>query len=127
MREQGAKQVCICPSLAAAASCPPSRARSSPHARFGRRSAIVVISARAARLERQYTHMVRLCLHCGGGGGTAGHVTGGSSGAPPAPGFSGAGVVCDSLDCGVYFERRKLAHEGATLRALAERCAGMWP
>ena len=33
---------------------------------------------------------------------------------------SGAGnVVCDSLDCGVYFERRKLAHELDTMSGLA--------
>ncbi len=28
------------------------------------------------------------------------------------------GVVCDSLDCGAYFERRKLAHELSSLSAL---------
>ena len=35
----------------------------------------------------------QVCLHCGGGGGRA---------VAAGPG----GIVCDSLDCGVYFERR---------------------
>ena len=30
------------------------------------------------------------------------------------------GIVCDSLDCGVYFERRKLAAELAAVEALAD-------
>ena len=29
------------------------------------------------------------------------------------------GIVCDSLDCGVYFERRKLHYELAAVAALA--------
>ena len=103
--------------------------------------------------------MVRMCLHCGGGGGgralegawgkgrllgemeagprneAAGTVhamapvlrgldygSGGSGGAALASRrCAGAGnVVCDSLDCGVYFERRKLVHELATMAALTE-------
>ena len=45
-----------------------------------------------------------------------------------ASGFcAGAGnIVCESLDCGVYFERRKLAHELGTLSALTQSsCDGL--
>lgn len=48
---------------------------------------------------------MQVCLHCGGGGGRSiGH----------------GGILCNSLDCGVYFERRKVAHELAAASALAE-------
>ncbi len=57
-----------------------------------------LLLGRAARLERQHRHTVRLCLHCGGGGGRAVSAHGG-------------GVVCDNLDCGMYYERRKLFFE----------------
>jgi DNA polymerase zeta len=80
-----------------------------------------LLLARAARAERQNQHLVRLCLHCGGGGGA-----GGGGAAPPGPAaFAGAeevgdgGVACDSLDCGVFFERRKARREAAALAALA--------
>lgn len=33
--------------------------------------AAAVLAARWGRLERQYAHLVRLCAHCGGGGGRA--------------------------------------------------------
>ena len=48
--------------------------------------------------------LAQICGHCGGGGGRAA-VTG--------PG----GIVCDSLDCAAYFERRKTVWEAATARA----------
>jgi hypothetical protein len=101
-----------------------------------------------ARLERQYAHMVRLCLHCGGGGGrvvplSAGHSTSPGphllaalAGGPAGRRAAGVaarpacevncynagcgGVVCDSLDCGVYYERRKLLGELAVLARLLQ-------
>ena len=121
-------------------------------------ASLAVLLARTARLERQHTHMVRMCLHCGGGGGGNSGGTRGrdvdretgqmqredeavgpdpSRSHPSAawgdrqPSFSSAatasglcagagGVVCDSLDCGVYFERRKLAQELVTMSALTQ-------
>ena len=68
--------------------------------------AAAVLSFRASRLDRHHATLVRVCLHCGGGG------------APPsAP--PGDGVGCDSLDCAVFFERRKTAHELAASLGLA--------
>ena len=49
--------------------------------------------------------LVRACLHCGGGGGR-----------DP----SGGGIACDSLDCGVFFERVKARAEAAAARALCD-------
>lgn len=63
-----------------------------------------VLPARVNRSERQYVNMVRLCSACGGGGGL------------PSP---DGGIVCASLDCGIYFERRKVWHELQTARAVA--------
>jgi len=51
----------------------------------------------------------QVCLHCGGGGDSR-------RSRDRAPG----GVVCDSLDCGVYFERRKMAFEVAAAQAQLE-------
>ena len=35
------------------------------------------------------------------------------------------GIVCDSLDCGVYYERRKVAHELAAAAALSKAGLGL--
>lgn len=67
--------------------------------------AAAVLTARAGRLERQYVQLVRICLHCGAGGGRN---------------VQTGGIVCDSLDCGVYYERRKVAHELAAASALGQ-------
>ena len=67
--------------------------------------AAAVLTARSGRLEQQYVQLVRICLYCNGGGGR--HVQDG-------------GIVCDSLDCGVYYERRKVAHELAAANALGQ-------
>ena len=48
----------------------------------------------------------QVCLHCGGGGDSR-------RTRERAPG----GIVCDSLDCGVYYERRKVAFEMAAAAA----------
>ena len=48
--------------------------------------------------------LLQVCLHCGGGGGGGQH----------------GGVVCDSLDCGAYYERRKVAFEMAAAQAQLE-------
>ena len=66
--------------------------------------AVGVLGSRTARLERQHQQLVRLCLHCGGGGG----------GDP-----LGGGVVCESLDCGVFYERKKSWRELGAMSALA--------
>lgn len=64
----------------------------------------VVLAARAARLERQHQQLVRLCQSCGGGGGwDARH----------------GGVVCTSLDCGLYYESYKVVGELRSMAALA--------
>lgn len=67
--------------------------------------AAAVLTARSGRLERQYVQLVRICLHCNGGGGRQ---------------IQHGGIVCDSLDCGVYYERRKVAHELAAAAALGQ-------
>ncbi|BDA47990.1 probable DNA polymerase zeta catalytic subunit [Coccomyxa sp. Obi] len=67
--------------------------------------AAMVLSARAARLAGAQALLVRVCLHCGGGGGRK---------------ASEGGIVCDSLDCGVFFERRKATDEAAAARVLCD-------
>ena len=105
-----------------------------------------VLAARVGRLERQLTQLLRVCAHCGGGGGPDpdhGERKGAGGGLllllllfssasrlptgpwlpllplPTLPRPPG-GVVCVSLDCGVYFERRKLHHERRVAARLAE-------
>ncbi len=77
-------------------------------------SAAMVLSARAARLAASHALLVQVCQHCGGGGGgeTCSH----------GPG----GVVCDSLDCGVFFERKKAAGEAAAAAALCDAALDMF-
>lgn len=117
------------------------------------RHVVAVLMARTARLERQHAHMVRMCLHCGGGGGGEksgvpgggrvamgsseqisrryGQVSTGETGqdslAAVASGLcAGAGnVVCESLDCGVYFERRKLVSELDIMSGLTQDSCDM--
>ena len=64
---------------------------------------VAILAARAGRIERQYAQLVRVCGHCSGNGG---HQVNGE-------------VPCESLDCGVYFERRKLAYEKDVISSLA--------
>ncbi|GAX80194.1 hypothetical protein CEUSTIGMA_g7632.t1 [Chlamydomonas eustigma] len=110
-------------------------------------ASVATLMARVSRLERQHTHMVRMCLHCGGGGGGTswggciqGDPVGNTTSAHPVVAEAGSShrddrsvhgimalgsgtlvksVVCESLDCGIYFERSKLAHELKALAALA--------
>eukprot|EP00879_Flechtneria_rotunda_P013763 GHRR01014376.1.p1 GENE.GHRR01014376.1~~GHRR01014376.1.p1 ORF type:complete len:427 (+),score=142.69 GHRR01014376.1:156-1436(+) len=63
-----------------------------------------VLAARAARLERQHQHLVRLCQSCGGDGGWN---------------VRHGGVMCASLDCGVYYERYKVMGELRGMSAVA--------
>lgn len=57
---------------------------------------------------------LQICLHCGGGGGR--------------PAVTGAGgIVCDSIDCAAYFERRKTAAELATSRAQLDAALAVLP
>jgi DNA polymerase zeta len=72
-------------------------------------AAAVVLSSRAACLATSHALLVRVCHHCGGGGG-------GSQSRTHGPG----GIVCDSLDCGVFFERKKAAAEAAAAGALCD-------
>lgn len=67
--------------------------------------AAAVLAARCNRLGRQYSHLVRVCGACGGGGGAN---------------IEEGGIVCDSLDCGVFFERRKVWQELTAATALGE-------
>ena len=53
----------------------------------------------------------QVCLHCGGGGGRL---------------QSGDGITCDSLDCGVFFERRKAAGEAAAAEALCQAALALF-
>lgn len=157
--------------------CPGPTPRRDPQA------SLALLAAQVARLERQHTHMVRMCLHCGGGGGRVvplplqtqhGAAAAAGPSAAAAPGGSGGGgwgggqrggaaatfgrggchgaglgcrgargagvaacdlnsynagcggVVCDSLDCGVYFERRKLAAELGALGGLLRSVRMLW-
>lgn len=60
-----------------------------------------VLPSRLNRTERQYVHLSRICTACGGS-------SGGAHG----------DISCTSLDCGIYFERRKVYFEVRTARAL---------
>eukprot|EP00882_Tetradesmus_deserticola_P010797 GHRQ01011406.1.p1 GENE.GHRQ01011406.1~~GHRQ01011406.1.p1 ORF type:complete len:203 (+),score=80.10 GHRQ01011406.1:330-938(+) len=88
----------VCDELTRAAEPLCERCRASPQV------AAVVLAARAARLERQHQHLVRLCQSCGGGGGLN---------------VRHGGVVCGSLDCGVYYERHKVVGELRGMCAVA--------
>ncbi|GMH43547.1 hypothetical protein BSKO_11469 [Bryopsis sp. KO-2023] len=74
--------------------------------------ALAVLTSRHALLHRQFSQLVKVCLHCGGGGGRK-------------PDMDG-NVVCRSLDCGIYYERKKLAKETATARALADAASDLF-
>lgn len=71
-----------------------------------------VLPARLSRLEQRYAQLGRVCGACGGGGGSN---------------FDEGRIVCDSLDCGVYFERRKAWFELRASRALAVAGLGVLP
>ena len=73
-------------------------------------SSYAIIQQRSAQMERQHRHMVRICLHCGGGGG--GNIEDGA-------------IVCNSLDCEVYFSRVKLVHEMRVTRVLTDECGAL--
>ena len=66
--------------------------------------AAAVLASRWNATERRHAQVVRLCAHCGGGGGRA---------------LAQGGIVCDSLDCGFFFERRKLHFELEAAASLA--------
>lgn len=98
-RNIGCRQVCDALTHAAQPLC--------EDCRCNPQLATAALCARAGRLERHHAAIVRVCLHCGGGGARL----------TPPPGGS---VACDSLDCGLYFERRKAAHELAAALAFQE-------
>lgn len=59
-----------------------------------------VLPSRLNRIERQQVHIGRICTNCGGGLGSHGS------------------IACESLDCGIYFERKKVYYERQTAMAL---------
>jgi hypothetical protein len=67
------------------------------------------MQARLSRLQQQQAHLLNLCNHCGGGGGVAGE---------PMD-LEDTHIVCQSLECGVHFERAKTRHELRNMRSLA--------
>jgi DNA polymerase zeta len=75
-------------------------------------SSYALMQQRAAMIERQHRHMVRICLHCGGGGGGV---------------IEEGAVVCNSIDCEVFFERAKLSHEARVSRALIDEVSTLLP
>lgn len=69
-------------------------------------AAAAALETRASALEAAAGTALAVCLACGGGGGE---------------GVGGLErVACVSLDCALFYERRKLEHEVATARDLAE-------
>jgi DNA polymerase zeta len=58
---------------------------------------------RLNRIQRQLVRISRICSSCGGVG-------------------ARGEVICESLDCSLYFERRKVWWETQTLEALVARC-----
>jgi len=66
--------------------------------------AVAALGWRAARLERVAHGLHAVCASCGGGG--------------------GGGVECVSLDCPVYFERRKLHFELEGAKSYFDAAAG---
>lgn len=62
----------------------------------------VALPSRLNRIERQSIQIGRICTTCGGA-------------SDPCE-----GIVCKSLDCGLYFERRKVHFELQTAKSLAE-------
>jgi hypothetical protein len=66
------------------------------------------VQARVGRLEKQLQQVVQLCNHCGGCGGQ-----GALSDMEDDP------VACQSLECGIYFERTKAKHELKNMRYLS--------
>ncbi|CAM6089940.1 unnamed protein product [Calypogeia fissa] len=65
-------------------------------------AAAILLLGRTARLERELKHLLALCRHCGGG-----------DGSPEGS------VACISLDCMVFFERRKVHRELQAAGAVA--------
>lgn len=68
------------------------------------------VQARIARLQRQQEDLTRVCIQCGGGGGLPGQEVDMEDGH----------IVCQSLECGVYFERTKTKHEMKNMKVLSE-------
>lgn len=76
--------------------------------------AVVTLTLRVARLERQHARLVRICAACGGGGASDAALNADNALMLVPCG----GVACDSLECGIYYERRKTGHELAAAQAL---------
>ena len=63
-----------------------------------------------AQLRQQQSYFVQICNHCGGGGGAPGQVMD----------LEDTHIVCQSLECGVLFERTKTQHELRNTQHLAD-------
>lgn len=74
--------------------------------------AVAVLMSRQSRLQRQSSQIKNFCMHCGG-----------SDGRRVAESES---IVCQSLDCEVYFDRKKLATETATTEILAQAVCNLF-
>ncbi|KAL3678075.1 hypothetical protein R1sor_021031 [Riccia sorocarpa] len=86
----------ICGEFTRAAHLLCSKCSSSP------RAAAILLPGRTARLEKEFKHLEAICRHCGGGdGGPEGN------------------IACISLDCSVFFERRKVHRELVAAGAVA--------
>lgn len=68
-------------------------------------ASLFVLYGRYAKLERERGGLVRICSACKGGGGIR---------------LEGGGIVCTSLDCGVYYARCKVQNELDNAKKLVE-------
>ncbi|CAG9460605.1 unnamed protein product [Pedinophyceae sp. YPF-701] len=82
-------------------------------------SSALTLGTRAARLDAQLARIVRICLMCGGGTVHASDIEDAGARRDSSAATS-AGISCVSLDCPVYYERNKLAHEAHQASALLD-------
>lgn len=68
--------------------------------------------SRFSELQQQMLHLRSVCLHCGGGGGQSA--------------LADEPIVCQSLDCPVFFERKKVCAESAVSRLQAMSACNMF-
>ncbi|KAK3237761.1 hypothetical protein CYMTET_52186 [Cymbomonas tetramitiformis] len=74
--------------------------------------AMAVLMGRSRDIQRLHQHLVAICQHCGGGSGL--------------PRLAGAArIACDSLDCPVFFQQRKVEHERIGADHLVQRVLAM--
>jgi DNA polymerase zeta len=69
----------------------------------------MIITGRTSKLEKESQHLDAVCRHCGGG-----------------DWFVEKGIKCVSLDCPVFFERRKVQKELLTVSQVSTEL-GFYP